>query len=79
MTKKIVIFIAKYLRDYKNSHIFVVEGLTEKANGKRYQDCAKGNISACRTPNTPQDGMPEANNDKSKKLDQCNLQKQKNR
>jgi len=23
MTRKIVIFIAKYLRDYKNSHIFV--------------------------------------------------------
>jgi hypothetical protein len=24
-TKKIVIFIAKYLRDYKNSHIFAVK------------------------------------------------------
>jgi hypothetical protein len=25
LTKKIVIFIKKYLRDYKNSHIFVVK------------------------------------------------------
>jgi hypothetical protein len=25
MTKKIVIFIAKYLYDYKNSHIFVLK------------------------------------------------------
>jgi len=25
LTKKIVIFSAKYLRDYKNSHIFVVK------------------------------------------------------
>ena len=25
MTKKIVIFLAKYLSDYKNSHIFVLK------------------------------------------------------
>jgi hypothetical protein len=32
-TKKIVIFIEKYLRDYENSHIFVMKDDEEWRNG----------------------------------------------
>jgi hypothetical protein len=48
MTKIIVIFIEKYLRDYKNSHIFVMKDWQKQAEGEGRK--AEGIFSLCRAP-----------------------------
>jgi len=48
MTKIIVIFVEKYLHDYKNSHIFVVKDWQNQAEGEGRK--AEGVILLCREP-----------------------------
>ena len=48
MTKMIVIFLVKYLHDYKNSHIFVLKDWQKQAEDKGRR--AEGIFSVSRAP-----------------------------
>jgi hypothetical protein len=48
MTKIIVIFLIKYLRDYKNSHIFAMKDWQKQAEGEGRK--AERVILLCRAP-----------------------------
>lgn len=55
MTKIIVIFIAKYLRDYKNSHIFVLKGAERQKIARwailaKAPDCRAGKLIKIASP-----------------------------
>jgi hypothetical protein len=55
MTKKIVIFIQKYLHDYKNSHIFVLKDDEERHNGTTAQ--RRNGATAQRRNGKKEDGL----------------------